>query len=131
MSATRTSMKPPFILWIRDEDTVEVFSSADRLVGQVESPDVDDGVYSAFDSEGRLLTLKVDRTGDPPKRRRWFGGVDLEPVVLQETEPEPTNQEELRLLLIRTLERRGIPRAEVQGNSLSELLAHPSLAPRH
>ena len=94
-------MKPPFILWIKDENLAEVFDSADELVGYVESPDVDQGNYAAFDAEGRLLELVVDRPGPPPKPTR-FGGVSIEPVLLRSAEAQPSHQGELRRLLLRT-----------------------------
>jgi hypothetical protein len=121
-------MKPPVVLWSRDDGTAKVFDSAERLLLEVESPDVDDANYSAFDSEGRLLNLRVDRKGAAPKRRRWFQVFVLEPVILEEAETEPTHQDELRELLIRNLGYLGIDRSKVEPLSLQELLAHPMFA---
>jgi hypothetical protein len=108
------TMRPPFVLWIRDEDMADVFASAEELVAYVESPDVDDDNYAAFDSEGRLLELIVDRSG-PLRRSKRFGWVAIEPVILRAGEPEPAHQEKLRRLLMRTLAVHGREPSELSG----------------
>jgi hypothetical protein len=118
-------MKPPFALWIRDEDTVQIFQSDERLVGSVESIDVDEGLYWAFDGEGRRLRLRVDRKGKRPRLRRFFSG--LEPVILEEAEEEPSHEEMLRDLIARNLGRLGVDPQSLEELPLADLLNHPDL----
>ena len=48
-------MNPPFVL--AEDLDVSVYTSLTDLTGHVEAQDVRDGVYEAFDAEGRIVIL--------------------------------------------------------------------------
>jgi hypothetical protein len=97
-----------------------VFRSGGSVGDRIESVDVEDGLFSAFDSQGRKVNLAVPA---PSKRSRFFfiQTVKMTPVFLKEGEPEPTHADELRRRLIRALTQSGYPPEE--GIELSELVA--------
>lgn len=76
-----------------------MYTSKERALRYVESPDVDDGEYTAvFDSEGLRLRLVVS---EPTKRKKgwFFTSIELGVVVLEQLEEEPSGSEELHSIL--------------------------------
>lgn len=101
-------MKPPIFIVASDGDLL-AFDSPARAEGYVESIDVENGEYlHAFDSEGRLLALEVDR---PTVHHKFLGleSVELTPVHLVEKEAHPSHSNELMTMLIEMLARDGQP----------------------
>ncbi len=55
-------MKPPIFIVVASDGDLLAFDSPARVERYVESIDVENGEYlHAFDSEGRLLALEVER----------------------------------------------------------------------
>jgi hypothetical protein len=101
-------VKPPIFVVGSDGDLL-AFDSPARAEGFVESIDVEDGEYlDAFDSEGRLLALEVER---PTVRRKFFGieSVELTPVRLVEKESRANHAGDLKSALLGALARVGPP----------------------
>jgi hypothetical protein len=53
----------PYFLLIRDEGTVELHDTSEAAISGVEGPDVKEGLYAVFDSDGWLTEVHVDRWG--------------------------------------------------------------------
>ena len=88
-------MKTPLVL--SADDGIYVFQSEDDLIRDIEAIDVANGEYVAYDSEGRLLLLSVERS------KGILGALRGSKVVLGQT--SEFRNEELRGLLIAHLER--------------------------
>ena len=88
-------MKPPIFVVVAANGDILAFDSPARAERYVESIDVENGEYlQAFDSEGRLLALEVER---PTVRHKFVGleSVELTPVRLVEKESKPSHAEDL------------------------------------
>jgi hypothetical protein len=112
-------LKPPIFVFDEAGD-VMVFESGGSVGDEIESDDVENGVFTgAFDSQGRRVNLVVPT---PSKRSRLFfiQTVRMTPVFLEEGESEPAHAEELRQRLIRALRQSGHP--PTAGVQLSELV---------
>ena len=88
-----------------------VFESGGSIGDEIESVDVEDGLFTAFDCQGRKVTLDVPT---PTKRGRFFfiPWVHMTPVFLKDGESEPTHAAELQQRLIRALKQSGHPPRE-------------------
>jgi hypothetical protein len=75
-------MKSPILL--QGDDGLSWWNDANRLARHVESPDIEDGVYTVWDAEGQVLTLTA---ATPVERRSFFGihSVSVSPGVIKET----------------------------------------------
>lgn len=100
------------------------FKSLKNAEGYLEPIDVTNGEYVGYDSEGRLLDIRVV----PVPVRLFFGllGWDEdERVVISCAEQEPTHGEELSHLLIRDLRSRWggwMADKDLEGQSLCRLV---------
>lgn len=98
-------MKPPIFLLVASNGDLLAFGSSDKVEHHVESIDVENGEYEkAFDSEGRLLALEVER---PSVRHKFLGleSVELTPVRLVEKEAQPSHEAALASVLRSALTR--------------------------
>jgi hypothetical protein len=104
-------MKLPII--ISEPGDVFVFDSVDKTMAYIEPPDVFDNLYTAYDSEGRLLNLKA-------VSRNYENAITIE--VAEDT---PAHQMELRNLLVDFLTRsrqRNISKHWLEQASLEQLI---------
>jgi hypothetical protein len=102
-------MKPPIFVIVASNGDLLAFESPAHVERYVESIDVENGEYlHAFDSEGRMLALEVER---PTVRHKFFGleSVELTPVHLVEKESQPSHAKELMSALLAALTRVGEP----------------------
>lgn len=98
-------MKPPIFLVVASNGDLLAFASSNQVEHYVESVDVENGEYGkAFDSEGRLLALEVER---PSGRHRILGLalVELTAVRLAEKEAQPSHEADLASVLRSALAR--------------------------
>jgi len=98
-------IKPPIFLVDASNGELLAFGSSDKVEHYVESIDVENGEYgNAFDSEGRLLALEVER---PSVRHKFLGleSVELTPVRLVEKEAQPSHEADLASVLRSALAR--------------------------
>jgi hypothetical protein len=109
-------MRPPII--VRGDGDLMVFGSDVDAARRVEPIDVEDGVYRAWDSEGRILTFNVERRREPG----LIGSRTVEAVTLDEA-PGRTDAAQLREELISYLSRRDFPREDVDKLSLERLVS--------
>ena len=75
-------MKSPILL--RADDGLSWWSDADSLAAYVESPDIEEGIYTAWDADGQVLILAPAA----PVVRKSFSGlrsVSVSPGVISET----------------------------------------------
>jgi len=87
-------MKPPII--VRSEGDLEFFESPEAAAWGPEEIDIEDGLYSLWDSEGRRL--KVVEQQQP---RRFLPGLKTRhTIVVEEVEREPVNPDELRAVIL-------------------------------
>ena len=113
-------MRPP--IFIAEGLDLGAYATEDDAICAVEWQDVDDGIYVAYDSEGRLLTLSVDPPSRQPKR---FLGLTWDPggeVRLDVAEDEPTHQEDLRSLILRFRSALGEATEGMEGEPLPVLV---------
>jgi hypothetical protein len=100
-------MTPPIII-VEDLD-VSVYTTVLDAEIAMEPIDVKNGVYTAYDSQGRLLWPIVEKKIYKPKKWWEFlllcGNVEVEVVTLREAESEPLHADELRRILIDYLQR--------------------------
>jgi hypothetical protein len=109
-------MKAPIIIF---GDDLYVFKNAQAAEAYLESPDVSSGLYTAFDSEGRLLRLHAGSTSDPAGP---LSIVDVGRVRITDSEPAPTHQEELRKRLYKYLIRVRRTGTLTEQSSLQEVI---------
>jgi hypothetical protein len=76
-----------------------VLRSVEEAQARLEWPEVEDGVYEAFDSRGRRLALGVVET----RRRRRGWPVVERSVSVEDAEQDASHQTELRALLVEYL----------------------------
>jgi len=99
-------MKPP--IFVYEPNDLDVFESVRLAERYLEPPDVLDGAYSAYDSEGRLLKLGVSDDGMR--------------VVIHPGEPVPEHAQELRAAIIVLLSAVGVSRQWLDSASLPDLV---------
>ena len=90
------------------------YGSLEELVRSVEGVDVDDGIYSVFDSEGRRIHLCAEGV----RRGRFW--VEIGAVRVVAIERLPAGAEELREALVASLSSLGVP--EVESLDLASLV---------
>lgn len=90
-------MKPPIFILERNGD-LSAYATAGEACASMESVDVEDGEYRAFDAEGRVLRIEPEA---PTRRGRW--SLTLSPLSLVPGEEQPSGQEQLRAALMRAL----------------------------
>jgi hypothetical protein len=89
---------PPVVRVVTDADTLiesEIFVSADEMCRLTEPKNVADGVFRAFDGEGREITLGL--------RERDEHGVWTAEIVVTSVGSEPSHRAELEALLRREI----------------------------
>jgi hypothetical protein len=99
---TVRGVKPP--IFVRADEPLLIYPTADDAARYVEWIDIEDGIYTPFDSEGRLLRFELI---EEPRKILFFIPITAEYTVLREAETEPTHQEALRATLIAALTNRG------------------------
>ena len=119
-------MDPP--IFVFEGGLRHVFASAEAVAARLEWPDVALGLYDAFDSRGRRVTLRVVET---PRRLRGFDVVDRV-VAVEGAEQEPSGQAELRARLVDYLGSLDLDPAYLAGAALADLvrLVEERAAPR-
>lgn len=114
-------MKPPIFIVVASNGDLLAFDSVAHAERYVKSIDVEKGEYvQAFDSEGRLLALEVER---PTVRHNFLGleSIELTPVHLVERESDPTHSMDLMSTLLGALARVGQPSERAKA-TLGELV---------
>ena len=114
----KVPMKPPII--VNEHGDVEVFTSVEDAEVYLEPIDVRNEEYTAFDSEGRKLSLRVIKS----KRRGLFGLIPyhVETVKIECEEAEPQHESDLRSLLSDFLIHFDVPETWIAKASLAEMV---------
>ena len=86
-------IQPPVL--VVDGEDVSVYDSLADAMAALEGVDVEDGLYSVYDADGRRIVLK----GVGLQRSRFT--VDVGLVQVESIESEPTGADELRQSLLR------------------------------
>jgi hypothetical protein len=106
-------------LFVKDDSTLYVFDSAEDLTVALEAVDVEDGLYRAYDKEGRRL--KLTATGV----RRRLRGIIVDQasarIAVERAEEHPTHGSELKLSIIEHLVGLGRDRGSLSVLELSTL----------
>jgi hypothetical protein len=112
------TISPPIV--VIDGSDISIYKSVSEAERHLEGPDVKDGRYLAYDSEGRLL--KLDAIG--VKRTSLFVGISMVDIgyVKITAESETLHVEPLKDLLIKFLTRFSIDGDWLHRASLNELL---------
>ena len=105
-------IRPP--VFVVDGENVSVYDSLRDAMAALEGVDVEDGLYSVYDAEGRRIALK----GVGVKRSRFVVEVGL--VQVESIESEPGGAEELRQSLLQLVRRCGT--AVDEGTPLAKLV---------
>jgi hypothetical protein len=95
-------MVPPIII-VEEDCDVSVYTTVHDAEIAMEPIDVRNGIYTAYDSQGRLLRPIVEKKIYKPKKWWEFllwGNLEVEVVALREAENEPLHADELRRILI-------------------------------
>lgn len=95
-------IKLPIFVFCKDHSLL-IFSSVEKAIQAVESPEVEGGEYQdVFDAEGRRLSFEVKASS---RRNRFlcFRVVQLAPVTLCVLEDMPTGREQFKRLLVEHL----------------------------
>lgn len=110
-------MKPP--LFISESGDVSAYSTAEAAGSSVEAIDVKDNRYVAYDSEGRLLSLKI-----VPKKSKFLFLFEfsIEFVVIEPAEEKPGHAKELQKVLTDFLIRIGSPKEWLEKASFEEIV---------
>lgn len=111
-------MKPPII--VNDHGDVSIFQSIEDAERYLESPDVLENRYAAYDSEGRLLTLKAPK----PETSKFLGIqlISVDKVAISSDESQPQHSEVLKDVLRKLLKHFHVPPAWLGKATLSDLL---------
>lgn len=118
LSGTGFRMKPPII--VNDHGDVSIFQSVEDVERYLESPDVLENRYSAYDSEGRLLVLKAPK----PQTGKFFGiqSISVDKVAISSDESQPQHSEALKEVLRDLLIQFHVPSTWIEKATLSDLL---------
>ena len=107
-------------------ETLHFFATLADLERQLEPWYVEDESFTAYDSEGRLLELVVERRSAPA----WFGlsQRQTEVVTARPVETDPEHAAALRRALASFLEAQGVAEPATLGGDLGELVARAAHA---
>jgi hypothetical protein len=99
---------------------VSIYASVEDAERHLESPDILDNRYVAYDSEGRLLILKAPR----PKTRKFFGiqSVTVDKINISCDESQPLHSEALKKELKELLKHFGVSPAWLEKAPLKDLV---------
>jgi hypothetical protein len=97
-------------IFLSDGGDLLIFESVDDARGYIEAVDVVDGVYVAYDSQGRLLKLGISAS------------LSKQVVEIDIAEVEPTHQETLRNVLMEFLKAAHRSESLLAQDSLEELV---------
>lgn len=115
LALPQKAIKPPIV--IDQEGDVLIFRTPEEAEGYLESPDIVEGRYVAYDSEGQLLKLEA------PGAWSILGFiVGTERVSVQPGQEQATHADALRALLVRRLASERDWREEWMRATLPELL---------
>lgn len=113
-------MKPPIVVY--EKSDISVHPSIEHAEDSIEKWDVQDGIYIAYDSEGSLLDLNVRSAIKNHQFLVFKWKTSYERVIIQEHEPKENHSVELKEIMTKYLEHRGIPEAELQEASLADMI---------
>jgi hypothetical protein len=121
-------IKPPVIVFNEDGSASwypEVEGQEGFLVpiGGMESPEIEDGLYAAYDSEGRLLRVKVVERIVSKAIFRWTYRESVAWVAVELAEPDPRHADDLRNKLAYYFSWSGVSEAEYKKMPLPDLIA--------
>lgn len=94
-------MVPPII--VCESGDIRIYATVEEAEWALETIDVRNGEYTVYDSEGRLLSVTIERY--EPKSWWHFLLAGVERSILHETETEPFHAVELRRRLMEFLRR--------------------------
>lgn len=106
---------------VDEHGDMSFFESVEHAERKLEAIDVRNEEYVAYDSEGRLLRVTIER-GEAP----IFFGLDkttVDYVVIESAEDEPSHAPQLRAALVDFLERIGVSLDDPESLSLQELVS--------
>ena len=98
MNEVQVALRPPIIVW--EPRNIELFASIERACEYLEPPDVNAGTPTAYDSEGRRLTLQVVEV---PVRAFGRALWHVRRVRVVDCQREPLDAHELRTILATAL----------------------------
>ncbi len=104
---------------VDDDGDVDFFASVEDAELYLEPWAVEEG-FTAYDSEGRLLEIGVERRESSSFFGLWKTAVDH--VVIEAVEDEPNHARQLRATLLTFLERVGISLDNLEVLPLRELV---------
>ena len=109
-----------FPIFVSEPNSIYAYDSISDLKIDLEPVDVEQGSYSAYDAEGRRLSLVA--TG---VRRGWFGAIDQHKASINVTlaEETPTHAEVLKALLVAFLSAVNTKGSPLDGLTLEALEA--------
>jgi hypothetical protein len=110
-------MIPPII--IVEHGDVTIFDSVSKAQIGIEPIDVINGEYIAYDKDGRVLHLEVQKD---EKLLPLFGKITIESVAISDVEKGACHSGELRRVLINYLRNVGIYEQEDDARLLSDLV---------
>jgi hypothetical protein len=110
-------MKAPIVVY--DSGDILMFESVEAAELSLEAIDVENDEYVAYDSEGRLLKLGVERI----KRGSGIFAVWLDKVVISCIETEPNHADDLRRILVDFFARIGLDQDWLSKATLKELVS--------
>jgi hypothetical protein len=84
-------------IFVTADEPLLVFRSAEDAQRWLEWPDVEDGLYRGYDSDGRLIEFGVRKART---KRRFLPGFRLDREVVLTVERDPTHTDELRAALV-------------------------------
>lgn len=119
-------MKAP--IFIDGDGGLLIFNTVEDAVNYIEPTDVENYEYNAaYDSEGRLLNLRLEESFVSRRRRSFLGGlIEITPstplISIESAESNPTHQEELKNLLIGFLMKTGVQEEILSKCTLEELI---------
>jgi hypothetical protein len=111
-------MKLPIILY--DNGDVNVFHAVQDAENYIESPDVLDGTYEAYDSEGRRLDLII-----PKSRKLKILSLEItkvDKVKIKKSSDKKIYTDRLSDILVEFLRKQSVPDKFIKNASLNDLI---------
>lgn len=120
-SSSGSPPRPPLLVW--ESGDLHAFQSVAEAESSLEPPDLRNGAYRGFDSDGRLLALST-----AVRRERFLGvlSVSRERVSVALAEESPNHRDELMGILQRFLAAVGKPAETLTAMTFEELIAEAS-----